>query len=136
MNFREFTRKYRLIIFEIRRFFRPKNGGFMPWKVLAFSIIILATFLFISVLVYNFVSASSIKVLAAQDDRKIAGEINHWQEIVSQYPNYRDGYIQLAILYYDLKNNNQAWLYLDKAKNLDPNNDTVKKLTTLLENDR
>ena len=52
-----------------------------------------------------------------------------WQNVVKEKPDYRDGYIQLASLAYQLSNFNVAKRYLTQANNLDPNSPVVEKLT-------
>jgi tetratricopeptide (TPR) repeat protein len=46
----------------------------------------------------------------------------YWKQIVSTYPEYRDGYVQLAQASYDLKRLDEARNYIVQAQTLDPNN--------------
>jgi len=53
-----------------------------------------------------------------QDIRKL---ISLWEKIVAEKPDYRDGYLQLAILNYKIWQNEKAQEYLKKALIVDPN---------------
>ncbi len=52
----------------------------------------------------------------------------YWKEIVKDYPDYRDAYIQLASIAYEKGNKDEAREYIKSAVALDPNNPIVKKL--------
>ena len=53
---------------------------------------------------------------------------NYWKQITSQYPEYRDGYVQLAQASYDLKRLDEAKKYLHQANKLDPNNTLIARV--------
>lgn len=53
--------------------------------------------------------------------QEIISKIEKWKAIVSKYKDYRDGYFQLAILEYRLRDFTKSKLYLDKVLALDPN---------------
>ena len=53
-----------------------------------------------------------------QDIKKL---ITAWKKIAAAKPNYRDAYLQLAILYYQIYKQEEAQRYLQKALALDPN---------------
>ena len=55
-------------------------------------------------------------------------DMQYWKQIVSNRPDYRDAYIQLASITYHSGNLTQAHDYLQKAQTLDPNNATVHRL--------
>jgi tetratricopeptide (TPR) repeat protein len=52
----------------------------------------------------------------------------YWKQIISTYPEYRDGYIQLAQASYDLKRYEEAKTYLVQAQTLDPNNALISQI--------
>lgn len=58
--------------------------------------------------------------------------IGGWEKIVAEKPNYRDGYLKLALLYYKLYENEKAREYLQKALELDPNFKPARKLEKIL----
>jgi len=58
--------------------------------------------------------------------------ISAWEKIVQEKPNYRDGYLQLAILNYKIYENQKALESLKKALEIDPNFTEARKLEKLL----
>ena len=52
----------------------------------------------------------------------------YWKQIISTYPQYRDGYIQLAQASYELKRLDEAKAYLSRAQTLDPNNTLISQI--------
>lgn len=61
------------------------------------------------------------KILGAQTQLKINQQtIAYWEQILTERPNYRDGWIQLAAAYYKIGNKQKAKEALQKAKTLDP----------------
>lgn len=64
--------------------------------------------------------------------QEIENQISKWEKISVQKPNYRDAYFQLAVLNYQIFNNNASRIYLEKAMYLDPNFDEGKRLKALL----
>jgi Tfp pilus assembly protein PilF len=65
-----------------------------------------------------------------KDIRKLIGK---WEAIVFEKPDYRDGYLQLALLHYKLYENQKARENLKKALELDPNFEPVKKMKKEIE---
>jgi len=65
------------------------------------------------------------------DPKDIKKIISFWEEILEKYPDYRDGYLQLAYLYYKTYQDDKAKENLTKALELDPNfppTNEIKKL--------
>lgn len=67
-----------------------------------------------------------------KEPTRLGDEVSFWQQVVVNKPDYRDGFIMLAAVHYQLNNNAKATQYLETAKLLDPNNPYVKKLSDLL----
>lgn len=63
---------------------------------------------------------------------RIQEEINFWEKEVTHKPDYRDGYLQLAVRYYEIYNHEKAKLALSKAFSLDPNFEVTKKLMEII----
>lgn len=63
---------------------------------------------------------------------KITAELNFWEKEVQSKPDYRDGWIQLAVRHYELYHAAEAKTALDKAAALDPNFETIKKLREII----
>lgn len=66
------------------------------------------------------------------DPEDIRRLIAAWEKIVEEKPNYRDGYLQLAILHYKLYKNDKAKEYLNKALDLDPNYEPARELEEII----
>lgn len=66
------------------------------------------------------------------DPKDIKKLITAWERIIQEKPNYRDAYLQLAILYYKLSENNKAKEYLGKALEIDPNFEATKQLEEII----
>lgn len=77
---------------------------------------------------------SALHTLSAENAQRqaVIGKLNQWEGISKTHPGYRDAYIQMASLSYELGDTNQALAYVEKALSLDPNNDTAVKLETLI----
>lgn len=60
-------------------------------------------------------------------------ELNYWESISNQKTNYRDAFLQKAELMYQLKNISAAKVDLQKAIELDPNNEMIIKMQRFLD---
>jgi len=58
--------------------------------------------------------------------------IQKWQKILQERPNYRDGWLKLAVYLTKLKMNNEALKALNNAKKLDPNYKITKEVEAFL----
>jgi len=58
--------------------------------------------------------------------------IGWWQEFLAEKPDYRDGYLHLAKLHWQLYQDDQAQTNLQKALELDPNYEPARELEKLL----
>jgi len=66
------------------------------------------------------------------DPKDIRRLISVWEKIVAEKPNYRDGYLQLAILHYKVFENEKAKEYLGKALDIDPNFEPAREMEKIL----
>lgn len=64
---------------------------------------------------------------------KIYQEIQFWQAKIAEFPNYRDAYLKLAILSWEVHLDGQAIQYLDRAREIDTNNENLKKIEILFQ---
>lgn len=55
-----------------------------------------------------------------------------WEQILTERPNYRDGWVQLAAAYYKVGQVTKAQEAVQKAIQLDPNNETIINFQKLL----
>lgn len=65
--------------------------------------------------------------------QEILEEINLWEKTARDFPGYRDAYLKLTGLYYQLYQNDRAQDNLEKALLLDPNYEPAKDLQRVLE---
>lgn len=66
------------------------------------------------------------------DPKDIRRLITAWEQIITEKPNYRDGYLQLTYLYYKLYETEKAKECLQKALELDPNFEPALELEKLI----
>jgi hypothetical protein len=76
------------------------------------------------------------RVLAAQSDRneelRMLFELkNFWQDKIDHSPTYRDGYVQMAVVYYRLGDAENSKKLIEKVFQLDPNYELPATLTFL-----
>ncbi len=103
--------------------FFPRIHRFITeyWKICFISFISGVVLLSILVeslaLIHTMQAAETLK----QERITITQEINHLQKIVNQYAGYRDAYVRLAALEYQIGNREAAKVSVQKALELDPN---------------
>jgi len=66
------------------------------------------------------------------DPKDIKKLISGWEGVLEKYPDYRDGYLQLAYLYYKIYQDKKAKENLTKALRLDPNFSPTEELKKLI----
>lgn len=59
-------------------------------------------------------------------------KIIYWEQVVNERPDYRDGWLQLATAYYQTGNRQKAKVAIEKAKELDSDNQVVLNLEKLI----
>lgn len=55
-----------------------------------------------------------------------------WDQLIEEYPGFRDGYLQAAMIYYQLGDKNKAKIYLAHALTIDPNFTPSRRFALLL----
>lgn len=80
------------------------------------------------------ISTSPLDVLELWQDepKRLSNDYLFWQKVTAQYPDYRDGYLKLANIAYQLGKNAAARGYIAKALELDPNSRMAQDLLKLL----
>lgn len=63
---------------------------------------------------------------------KITRELDFWQSFVTKHQDYRDAYLQLAILEYRVRDYSKAKFYLNRALSIDPNFEKAKEMERVL----
>ena len=66
------------------------------------------------------------------DPEDIKELIKAWEKIIEDKPQYRDAYLQLAILNYKINETQKAQDNLNKALEIDPNFELTKKLEEII----
>jgi len=94
----------------------------------------IALFMFFMLIVSTYFLYDSYKKKQEIDKKRqeIVSSILYWERAVDKYKDYRDGYFQLAVLQYRLRNFEKSKYYLDKALALDPNFAQGRKLEEIL----
>lgn len=63
---------------------------------------------------------------------KVKEEILFWSNLVAEVPSYRDAYIKLSLLSASIYRDLDAQKFLDNARQIDPNNPLLTKITESL----
>lgn len=132
MKFLRFAQEHFRRLFEKLGKFRPKHALFTPWFLWGLPIF------FLAIIIYNLAASQSVlEKIKEQETLKnqsveIQKQILAWQKIVDVNPDFRDGYLQLAILNTKLYRDFAAKKYLEKVLEIDPNNETAKRLLSSL----
>lgn len=105
-------------------------------KKIPHNIILAFIFVFVSLLLLKEENnRKNQRVLGLQTklraDQRLAFD---WEQILAERPDYRDGWIQLAATYYKLGDKEKAKEALQRARSLDPYNDTILSFEKILEN--
>lgn len=82
------------------------------------------TFVFFAFLLFMGIDIRQKTIIANNLDlerQQIIRDIKKWENIVRDYEDYRDGYLQLALLEYKLGNSEKAKRYLEVVFEIDPN---------------
>ncbi|HWA52285.1 MAG TPA: hypothetical protein VG895_04480 [Patescibacteria group bacterium] len=73
------------------------------------------------------------KVLGASVDvTPLQNEKNYWENLIHQNPSYVDGYLQIAKVDVEMSNKKEAYLYIQKALELDPNSTKIPEVIKAL----
>jgi tetratricopeptide (TPR) repeat protein len=68
----------------------------------------------------------------SNNPRDIPRLISFWEKFLEQRPDYRDGWLQLALLNFKIYENEKAQKALEKALFLDPNHEPAKILKEII----
>lgn len=81
----------------------------------------------------NILGAHQTQQSATSDSPEaLSAEYSYWQAIVRTRPDYRDGYVRLASLAYQLGKLNDAKTFVSQIRRLDPNYPTLAQFEELL----
>jgi len=90
-------------------------------KILSLALVGIAMFFLLGISGHDLYINYQNKQKIDLERQEIISKIEKWQGIVNKYKDYRDGYFQLAILEYRLRDFVKSKFYLDRALTLDPN---------------
>ena len=76
----------------------------------------------------------SLQMLQEQNQKRelLEAQLHKWEGVVRTYPAYRDGYLHIAAVAYELGNTSQAQDALHTALTLDPNNEIALQLEEII----
>lgn len=103
--------------------------------IFSFLLILITVLLFIttSILAIKLYHEVNTYQKIASQRQLIQQKINFWQSFKESYDGYKDAYFQIALLEYQLGNNEKAKEYNKKSLLLDPGFEEAKNLEVLLE---
>lgn len=92
-----------------------------------------------SLLAASVITLSAINVALLQtsskresDISKLKREYNYWTQVVIIHPDYRDGWLKLALASWNLGKEDEARLYIANAERLDKESDKVEGIKNVL----
>lgn len=107
---------------KISRFFtESKNKS--SWNDKKY-LIYMFTFVFFAFLIFMAIDIRQKTIISNNlnlERQQIIRDINKWEDVIKEYKDYRDGYLELALLEYKLGNFEKAKNYLETVFEIDPN---------------
>lgn len=67
-----------------------------------------------------------------KEEKKIEEQYTFWKSVASTRPDYRDAFIALTSLSYQLGKLEEAHSWLDRVRAIDPNSPVIQKFSTIL----
>lgn len=89
-------------------------------------------FFFILGLNFFWPAEKILGISQSKEREEIQKEIFLWQKTADEFPGYRDAYLKLAILNWKLNRNFETQKFLNKALEIDPNNEVVNEVSKML----
>jgi tetratricopeptide (TPR) repeat protein len=121
---------------KIYRFITEKVSSISKNKTVVVSIYSLLYLIMVAVTVYlsvNIYKNLTIYQKVSSEQATIISQIKSWQGIIKDYPNFKDAYLQIAVLEYRLKNYERSKEFCNKALLLDPEYSDAIELSKKLE---
>src|SRR3989344_6657479 len=112
----------------IYRFIPDRKQVFRAYSKVLRIFTLLIFIIAIVVLAYDLKKNTEAKEKIDLERANISKEIGFWQAFLEKNKDYRDGYLQLAVLEYKLRDYSKARFYLGKALEIDPNFEKGKEL--------
>lgn len=104
---------------------------FTEWRMI---IIVISVFLALLLLVLGVVYMNTLRDLRDLQQKRagVQKELVFWKKVVEKHADYRDGFIQVSLLQYQLGDLENAKISLNKALKLDPNSEKGRELEKIL----
>lgn len=77
-------------------------------------------------------TAGNLYIDIHRKKEQLQQQASFWESQLKDKPDFRDGYIKLAAIYYQLRDLEKAKQNLEKARQIDPNYEPTQKLEELL----
>jgi tetratricopeptide (TPR) repeat protein len=97
-------------------------------------LLIVVFFLLIAFMVIDLKQKIVMAKALSLEKIQVTEEIKNWEKVVDKYKDYKDGYLELAILQYRMGNKTKAKENLEKVFKIDPNSKEGRELEKFLNN--
>lgn len=94
----------------------------------SFFLLLVVLYLLVALFLKNLNEYRQLKT----EKEQILRNVEFWKNVTVEKPNYRDAYMEVAILDYRLGKTSESKLYLEKALILDPNFKPAKEFKKVL----
>lgn len=93
-----------------------------------------AGLIIVTLSMFNFAAYKTLNKTAYVLGASVSNDdkIIYWEEFLKSYPDYKDGWIKLAKLYYQKGDIQSAEVALEKAVEIDPNSEEIRSLKVSL----
>lgn len=119
----QFPKNFRFIPEMSLRNFPHSINLFYFTRFLLFTLVLSISLLFADILI-----TLSTKQHSNTLYEELQSEKQYWTDVSLRYPAYRDAYIQLAVVMYQLGEKKESMEYAEKSLTLDPNNSSTQIL--------
>lgn len=107
-----------------------KNSNLTPYYLTSFAVFILLL-AGLNVITY-YAPPKTITVHAKSEDRTPLLQTYYLKSLLASHPTYREGWIALAKLQYELGNMDDVQMAITKVREIDPNDTELESLQKLL----
>lgn len=119
----------------IYRFITEYGRFRLVWPTYRFLVFFFTVLFALSIVVAGYSLYITIQEKKATDTKRarVSQEIQYWEKIVSKYTGYRDAYLKLAVLQYQVGEFDRARYFARKGFEIDPNSREVGEMLRLLQ---
>jgi len=105
-----------------------KNIFLRDWKLITISFIVGILITAIGYVMIDIYIQYKTFQLQEGKRQSLISEKQKWEKILASHPDYRDSYVKLALLEYQMGEREKAQIYLEKALEIDPNHEQARSL--------